>query len=70
MSGAEVSGNAGEAETSTLDPTPKRSHLKIPVDQKGSWPSGPGKGPVGDREDKTTKSPEEFTRIIRLSESG
>jgi hypothetical protein len=67
VSGSEVSGNAGETVISMDDPAPKRSHLKTPTDQKGSWPSSPGKGPVGDPEDTTTKSLEEFTRIIRLS---
>jgi hypothetical protein len=55
---------------STLTLEPKRSRLKTPVAQKGYWPSSPGKGPVGDPEDKTTKSPEEFTHIIHLSELG
>ena len=54
----------------TGEPGPKRSHLKTPVDQKGSWPSMPGKGPTGDPEDVTTKSPEEFSRINGRSESG
>jgi hypothetical protein len=42
----------------------------MPIDQKGSWSSGPGKGPVRDLEYTTIKSPEEFARIKRLSESG
>jgi hypothetical protein len=70
VSGLEVSESTGETVISTPDPAPKRSRLKMPVDQKGSWPSIPGKGPIGDPEDTTTKSPEEFTRIICLSESG
>jgi hypothetical protein len=40
------------------------------VGQKISWPSMPGKGPTGDLEDVTTKSPEEFSRINGHSESG
>ena len=70
MSGLEVSGNIGETVISMPDPAPKRSRLKIPIDQKGSWPSIPGKGPIGDLEDTTTKSSKEFTRIIYLLESG
>jgi hypothetical protein len=49
---------------------PKRSCRKALVDQKGSWPSMPGKGPTGDPEDVTTKSPEEFSRINGRSELG
>ena len=40
------------------------------VVQKGSWPSGPVKGPLGNPEDSTTISLDEFTRTIRLTESG
>jgi hypothetical protein len=54
----------------TGEPRPKRSRQKMPVDQKGSWPSMPGKGPTGDPEDVTIKSPEEFSRINSRSESG
>ena len=46
------------------------SRQKTPLDQKGYWPSIPGKGPVGDPEYTTIKSPEEFARIKCLSESG
>jgi hypothetical protein len=53
---------------STPDPAPKRSHLKMPIDQKGSWPSIPGKGSTSDPEDTTTKSLEEFSHINCLSE--
>jgi hypothetical protein len=45
---------------------PKRSHLKMPVDQKGSWSPGLD----GDPKYTTIKSPEEFSRIKRLSKSG
>ena len=54
----------------TGEPGPKMSRQKMPVDQKISWPSMPGKGPTGDLEDVSTKSPEEFSRINGRSESG
>jgi hypothetical protein len=54
----------------TGEPRPKRSRQKTPVDQKRSWPAMPGKGPTGDPEDVTTKSPEEFSHINVRSKSG
>jgi len=54
----------------TGEPRPKRSRWKTPVDQKGSWPSIPGKDPVGDPEYITIKSPEYSSRIKLLLESG
>jgi hypothetical protein len=49
-------------------PGPKISLRKTTADEKGSWPSMPGKGPTGDPEDVTTNSPEEFSHIKGLSE--
>jgi hypothetical protein len=37
-----------------------KSGLWMSVDQKGSWPSSPGKGPMGDTEEVTTTSPTKF----------
>jgi hypothetical protein len=54
----------------TGEPGPKRSRQKTPVDQKGSWPSIPGKGPMGDPEDVTTNSLEELSRRNDRSEPG
>jgi hypothetical protein len=59
-----VSENTGGLISETTgEPGPKRVLRKSPADQKGSWPSMPGKGPTGDPEEVTTNSPEEFSRL-------
>jgi hypothetical protein len=50
MFGSDVLGSSGAVVISMPALEPKRSRLKMPIVQKGSLPSGPMKGLVGDIE--------------------